>query len=227
MTINIPESLKDINLKQFQSFNKTNEGSDDEQFVIHRLISIFCGITMKEALNIKLTQAEEIAQDIIEVLNMDGKLQTTFEHNGKTWGMIPNLNDISLGEYVDLEEGLKDVQTFHKAMAVLYRPVTRQFSNIYDIEPYEGASKYQEDVKTFPMDVIQSAVVFFWTLSRELVELFPLYSQNLLRDTSQKKTSAPLGNLLESGDGLQLYINLVSQTLLDSIKPQRLNYSNA
>ena len=85
MTINIPESLKDINLKQFQSFNKTNEGSDDEQFVIHRLISIFCGITMKEALNIKLTQAEEIAEDIIEVLNMDGKLQTTFEHNGKTW----------------------------------------------------------------------------------------------------------------------------------------------
>ena len=112
-------------------------------------------------------------------------------------------------------------------MAVLYRPVTKQFSNIYDIEPYEGSSKYQEDVKTFPMDVIQAAVVFFWTLSRELVELFPLYSQNLLKDMSQNKTSAPLDNLPESGDGLQLYINLVNQTLLDSMKPQKLNLSNA
>lgn len=220
MTINIPESLKEITLKQYQDFTKTNEGSDDEQFVIHRLISIFCGITMKEALNIKLTDAESIAEDIVDVLNLNGKLQTTFTHNGKTWGMIPNLNDISLGEYVDLEEGLKSVQTFNRAMAVLYRPVTRKFSNMYDIEPYEGASKYQEETKTFPMDVVQSAVVFFWNLSNELVEHSPLYFQNLSKGTNQKKTTQLQDNSLKSGAGLEQYSSLVNLMLTD-LKKQR------
>ena len=220
MTINIPESLKEITLKQYQDFTKTNEGSDDEQFVIHRLISIFCGITMKEALNIKLTDAESIAEDIVDVLNLNGKLQTTFTHNGKTWGMIPNLNDISLGEYVDLEEGLKSVQTFNRAMAVLYRPVTRKFSNMYDIEPYEGASKYQEEAKTFPMDVVQSAVVFFWNLSNELVEHSPLYFQNLSKGTNQKKTTQLQDNSLKSGAGLEQYSSLVNLMLTD-LKRQR------
>ena len=220
MTINIPESLKEITLKQYQDFTKTNEGSDDEQFVIHRLISIFCGITMKEALNIKLTDAESIAEDIVDVLNLNGKLQTTFTHNGKTWGMIPNLNDISLGEYVDLEEGLKSVQTFNRAMAVLYRPVTRKFSNMYDIEPYEGASKYQEETKTFPMDVVQSAVVFFWNLSNELVEHSPLYFQNLSKGTNQRKTTQLQDNSLKSGAGLEQYSSLVNLMLTD-LKRQR------
>lgn len=215
MTINIPESLKEITLKQYQDFTKTNEGSDDEQFVIHRLISIFCGITMKEALNVKLTDAESIAEDIVDVLNLNGKLQTTFTHNGRTWGMIPNLNDISLGEYVDLEEGLKSVQTFNRAMAVLYRPVTRKFSNMYDIEPYEGASKHQEETKSFPMDVVQSAVVFFWNLSNELVEHSPLFFQNLSKDTSQKKTTQHQGNSLKNGAGLAQYSSLVNLMLTD------------
>jgi hypothetical protein len=220
MTINIPESLKEITLKQYQDFTKTNEGSDDEQFVIHRLISIFCGITMKEALNIKLTDAESIAEDIVDVLNLNGKLQTTFTHNGKTWGMIPNLNDISLGEYVDLEEGLKSVQTFNRAMAVLYRPVTRKFSNMYDIEPYEGASKYQEEAKTFPMDVVQSAVVFFWNLSNELVEHSPLFFQNLSKGTNQKRTTQLQDNSLKNGAGLEQYSSLVNLMLTD-LKKQR------
>lgn len=220
MTINIPESLKEITLKQYQDFTKTNEGSDDEQFVIHRLISIFCGITMKEALNIKLTDAESIAEDIVDVLNLNGKLQTTFTHNGKTWGMIPNLNDISLGEYVDLEEGLKSVQTFNRAMAVLYRPVTRKFSNMYDIEPYEGASKYQEEAKTFPMDVVQSAVVFFWNLSNELVEHSPLFFQNLSKGTNQKKTTQLQDNSLKSGVGLEQYSSLVNLMLTDLKRQQ-------
>ncbi len=223
MTINIPESLKEIKLKQYQNFSKTNEGSDDEQFIVHRLISIFCGVTMKEALNIKLTEAEAIAEDIVEVLNLDGKLQTTFTHNGKTWGMIPNLNDISLGEYVDLEEGLKSVQTFNRAMAVLYRPVTKKFANIYDIEPYEGASKYQEEAKDFPMDVVQAAVVFFWTLSNESLEHSPLYFQNQSKGTSQKKTSQLQDSLLKNGAGLEQYTNLASLMLTDLKKLRNKN----
>lgn len=224
MTISVPETLKDITLKQYQNFTRTNEGSNDEQFVIHRLVSIFCDMKMSDTMKLQLHEAEEIAEDIIEVLNQDGKLQTTFEHNGKTWGMIQDLTNISLGEYVDLEEGLKDVQTFHRAMAVLYRPVTRQYKGLYDIEEYEGASKYQEEAKSFPMDVVQAAVVFFYSLSNELLKLTP-HSFQTMEKKSSKQTTPQKDSSQKSTAGLPVFTSLAQETLINLNKLLNKNLS--
>ena len=40
------------------------------------------------------------------------------------FGFIPKLDNISLGEFVDLDSYMSDWDNMHKAMAVLYRPVT-------------------------------------------------------------------------------------------------------
>ena len=52
-------------------------------------------------------------------------------------GFIPKLDDISLGEYIDIENNLSDWQKIHKAMAVLYRPVNFKLGNKYGITSYE------------------------------------------------------------------------------------------
>ena len=39
---------------------------------------------------------------------------------GVEYGFIPNLDDMSFGEYVDLDTYIGDWQNIHRAMAVLY-----------------------------------------------------------------------------------------------------------
>ena len=55
-------------------------------------------------------------------------MQRTFEmtdKNNKTvkFGFMPKLDDISLGEFIDLDKYISDWQQMHKALSVLYRPV--------------------------------------------------------------------------------------------------------
>ena len=52
-------------------------------------------------------------------------------------GFVPKLDDITLGEYVDIESNISDWQKdAHKAMAVLYRPVNFKAKDKYGIAPY-------------------------------------------------------------------------------------------
>lgn len=209
MKVTIPENINEITLSQYQRFDKANKG-DDQEFILHRLLSIFCGITMKEAMNIKLEDAEEIARDVADVLETEGSFKKTFKHNDKEWGFIPNLNDITLGEFVDLDENLKDTQTLHKAMAVLYRPIKKRFKGLYSIERYEGSSKYSEELKTMPLGVATAAVVFFYRLGNELALHSSHYFQNVKEMT---KTTLQKPSSEQNTAGLAAYISLVEEML--------------
>jgi hypothetical protein len=57
--------------------------------------------------------------------------------DGVEYGFIPNLDDMSFGEYVDLDTYLGDWQNIHRAMAVLYRPIREKRGERYNIVPYE------------------------------------------------------------------------------------------
>lgn len=216
MTINIPETIDEIKLKEFQKFDLANKDNADGEFLINKMISIFCDISMKEALGLKLGQAEEIANDITEVLSQEGKFRQTFKFKDKEWGMIPNLTDITLGEYIDLEENLKDTQTLHKAMAVLFRPITKRYKNLYDIEKYEGASKYSESMKDLPVGIATASVVFFYDLSNELLKATPAYLEKLAKESS--KTTVQKDSSQENGDGSLQYIHWLKEMLPDLIK---------
>lgn len=211
MKVTIPETINEITLEQWQKFSKANEG-DDKEFLLHKLLNIFCGITMKEALNIQLDDAEAIAEDVAEVLETEGTFAKTFSHNGKDWGFIPNLNDITLGEFVDLDTYLKDTQNLHKAMSVLYRPVTKKYKELYSIESYEGASKYAEELKTMPLGVATAAVVFFYRLGNELAWDSSLFFGKLVKEM-ENLTTQQKDNLQVSTDGSQVYISLLKETL--------------
>ena len=67
---------------------------------------------------------------------------------------------------------LGDWQTMHKAMSVLYRPVTFSKGHKYQIEDYEGIVN-DEAMKQAPLDVVFSAMVFFYRLSNELTTNYP------------------------------------------------------
>ena len=132
MKLQIPTNINDITVGEYLKFIEVNKKDADEEFLIHKTISIFCNIPMKDVLNIDSKEAQDIALEIYAVLNQKAEFVDKFELNGIQYGFIPNLEDLSLGEYIDLELYCKELEeNMHKVAAILYRPVTKhRFNNI-------------------------------------------------------------------------------------------------
>ena len=62
-TIEVPLSLNDIQLHKYQKYLKMlseNQDSEDDSFIKLKLLNIFCGITMKEAYELPISQFDSI-----------------------------------------------------------------------------------------------------------------------------------------------------------------------
>ena len=83
----------------------------------------------------------------------------------KEYGFHPNLDDITLGEYADLETFIRsDIQkSLPEVMAILYRPVTEKGDNgVYTIEAYDGNIRIRaEQMKKMSAEEVHNALVFF------------------------------------------------------------------
>ena len=208
--INVPDSLKEITLGQYQKFEKLNtEENKDTTFLLQKMVQIFCNLNLKDVATIKYKSVQEIALHLNKVFDTKHDLIPTFELGGVKLGFIPVLDDMTLGEYIDLDNNLGDWQTMHKAMSVLYRPVTFSKGHKYQIEEYEGIVN-DEAMKQAPLDVVFSALVFFYHLSNELTKTILNFLQ---KETNKKLTTQQKQTLGLSGDGINLYMDSLKKML--------------
>ena len=108
VTINIPESLSEITLAQYQKWLKICEKNEDENFLKQKMIEIFCNIPLKTVLQIKAIDIDSITDTINNLFKNEPKFIDRFKHNDVEFGFIPKLDDISFGEYVDLDNYLSE-----------------------------------------------------------------------------------------------------------------------
>ena len=158
LKVTVPTTLSEITLDQYQRFARLQ---GDEEFLTHKMLEIFCGLPLADLPNVRIKSVSHITKHINGMLAEKPNLKPTFTLGEQTFGFIPELDNITYGEFVDLDTYLQDVQNMHKAMAVLYRPITQQVKSRYLIEPYESAGKYAEQMKQAPMDVVLGGVLFF------------------------------------------------------------------
>ena len=193
--LNIPEKLSEMTLGQYQDWLKVSEGKELNTFLQQKIIEIFCGITLKEVMQIKASDIDRLVTDISNIFVEEPKFIDRFDYGGKEFGFIPKLDAISFGEYVDLDTYLQDWQLMHKAMAVLFRPITLKRKDKYLIEDYESAEKY--DLKCMPLNVVFGSLVFFYHLRRELLR----HILNYLANQTGIKVSPKLRAFLKNGVG--------------------------
>ena len=116
----------------------------------------------------------------------DTKLKKIIKVDGIEYGFHPNLEEISLGEYADIETYLKNgvENNLTKLMAVLYRPITEIDGKDYSIEAYGKSDSRMRAKKFQKMKArdVNSSLVFFWTFVKELSTILPSYlmEQNLM-----------------------------------------------
>ena len=206
MKVTIPTTLSDVTLNQYLHFRKLIREYPDagDDFVKLSAVTIFCNLSIEQARSIDHADYEQIAADLVKLLQEKPKFVQRFTHNGVEYGFIPNLDKMTAGEYIDLDTYLSDEATYYEAMAVMFRPITHKFKDLYQIEDYEGAAKYKQALATMPLGVALGALVFFWTLNGELLRATRTYLQQI--DLS---TLLPEADLTKSGDGMQASILLL------------------
>jgi len=206
--IQVPESLREISLEQYQTYNKINtEQNQNSNFLLHKTIEIFCNLNLQNVIKVEFNSVVKVAKMINDLFNQDVKLVPTFTMNGVGYGFIPDLDKITLGEYIDLDNTLSDWNNMHKAMAVLYRPIKDTLKEKYIIEDYKG-SEGAEKYKQMPLDIVMGSILFFYNLKNELLKTTLKY---LNKEALMKLTIQQREDLLGSGDGITRYIDWLEE----------------
>ena len=220
--LKVPAEQKDIPLHKYQKYAKiVNDAEGDlaEDFIRAKILEIFCGVNLKEAYELPLKELDGVVTHILGLMAEKAKLQRRFtmtDPNGDTveFGFMPNMDEMSLGEYIDLEKYISSWDTMHKAMSVLYRPIVVGKGEFYDIEPYKGSDKYSDIMKDSPVTVALGAMVFFYRLGKELLKTTIHY----LAEGARQVVRQAKNNLSEAnGDGINQSMHSL-QAMSESLK---------
>ena len=204
----IPDTLSEITLGQYQKYLKIQENNEDENFLAIKMIEIFCGLRGDTIMAMKAKSIKDITMILTDMFNEKPQLVKEFKLNGKTYGFIPKLEDMSFGEYIDLVTYIGDMDNIHRAMNVLYRPIKQKYDDKYLIEDYTGDDP--EKMKSMPMDAVLSSILFFYNLGMDL-------SQAMLNSLEEDKEMnlAQYLTLEENGDGINHFSDSLKEILED------------
>ena len=217
--VKVPTSLNEIPLKHYVDFLNVQKGSNDEEFIAQKMIEIFCGVRLADVVKIKLTSLNEMVAHFTKLFSEKPEFKQTFKIGDIEFGFIPNLEEITFGEYVDLESHLQGWETYNKAMAVMYRPIKTRSKDKYEIYEYNPSKDHQELMLFAPLDVCIAASVFFYSLGNELLTATLNYLENQMKmDKGLSMTFQKQLNLPSDGDGINQYMDSLKETLLNSMK---------
>jgi hypothetical protein len=168
INVEIPNSLSDITLRQYKHYLKIQKNVEDEKFLGAKIIEIFCDIELKDVMRLKFNDAELIANSLAEMFEQKPKLVRHFKLGKTKYGFQPQLDDLTLGEYIDLDTYIGDWDNMEKAMNVLYRPVELNIKDKYTIKKYDVTN--YDTMLDMPMDAVISSIFFFLEFRSRVVE---------------------------------------------------------
>ena len=207
--INVPTSLSEVTLGQYQKFLKIAEENPEGNFLNAKMIEIFCGIPLSDSYKLKMSSVTAIIDILNELLSQTPKRVEQFTMNGVQYGFIPDLDEMSLGEYVDLDGSASDWNNMHIAMNVLYRKIKIKKSGKYNIVDYNVENP--EKMKDMPLDAAIGSLFFFYNLGMELSKHTILYSNN------QAEMEVYQEQLISetNGDGISQFMVSLTEILQD------------
>ena len=231
MEFTIPATLRDVRLSQWQRYIDVYDKNKDEdatEFLNKKVLEIFCDIKLSDVDKIGLNVFDDTLVHLSSVLNSKPELSQTFKLEGTDgvvveFGMIPNLDKMSYGEFIDLEKYLFSDKDLHKAIAVLYRPIKFKSKDKYLIHEYKGTSYMADVMKDTPLDVAISARVFFYRLATKLGNYTMAYTLKQLQEKNQNKQDK---DSVKNGETIKQYLLSLEKMLEESEKLQNFQYIN-
>ena len=96
-------------------------------------------------------------------------------------GFNPNLSELKLKEFVDLDNRLENGwQDMHRVMAILYRPIVKRHKEKYEIEEYDfrtAAKRGDIFLEELSVDIVNAAASFFLSIVMDYIKITAAYSK--------------------------------------------------
>ena len=168
--IQLPETIADITLDQSQRYLSIAE-SDTLSDIIKtkRIVKLFTGLKNKQVDAMTITDYETVINHITIALNTEVEFTQRFTLGGIEFGFVPNLDEITAGEYIDLTASGVSQDTLQHILAILFRPIVKEDKHgHYEVEAYTANTKHVDLMKQAPMNIVNGMLVFFCLLSNEL-----------------------------------------------------------
>ena len=194
-TYKVVDSWKDVTLEKWQQLVLGKKKSKTQE--AKETIKALSTLPIKLVEEMSLSDVAAIFERLSK-LQIEGKLKKVFEIDSVEYGFLPDLDEITLGEWADIEHYIKDGidKNMHKIMAVLFRPITSKEGKMYSIQAYkDGRERAEKFRKKMNAEQVQQSLVFFWSLGNELLTTLPLFLMEKMN-----KIQAEM-NLAKSGGG--------------------------
>ena len=200
---NLIKSWNDVTLDKWVKLISKKEKTKSEEAL--NTINVLSDIPKKVIEELSIENISVILKRITYLQQEDNsKLKKIFKLNDIDYGFHPNLEEITLGEYADIETYLKNgiENNLTELMAVLYRPITERDGKDYSIEAYGISDTRMRAKKLEKMKAsdVNNALVFFWSLGKELLIIL---QQFLMEQNQEIINKAQMNNLATSGVGLE------------------------
>ena len=186
MTFKVPLKYADLTLGQLMTLQ-----TEEDRF---KRVASCADITIEELRTAPMSDVIKADEHLKRIADEEtGRHLKVIELNGQQYGFIPNWQEFSLGEWIDIEEYSGDFwNNAHKIMSILYRPLLRRQGDAHTIEKY--TSKEDSEVfRQLPADLFGGCILFFLSSKRTLLRTM---KSSLLR------TAESLTNSALNGDGI-------------------------
>ena len=183
-TYKLIDSWSEVNLEMWTKLIASETGSKTKE--AEEIVTALSDIPKKLVNELAIRDVAIIMSKIAELQSeQDTILKKVIEIDGIEYGMHPDLDLITLGEYADIESFIKAglEKNMPEIIAVLFRPVTERKGEAYTIEAYDGNITIRaEEMKKMSSEQVENALRFFFVLGKELLKILPSF---LLEQTQE------------------------------------------
>lgn len=188
-------SWSEVTLEKWLELIDYKEGTKTEE--AENTIAALSNIPKKLIKELALKDVAVIMSKVAELQDrQNSSLKKIIKIDEVEYGFHPDLDEITLGEFADIETFIKNDIEKHlpELMAVMYRPIQEKGENgVYTISAYDGNITIRaEKMKKMSAEQVQSALVFFYHLGNELLMTLPSYLMEMLEEMKQQSETKVL-----------------------------------
>ena len=174
-TYKLINSWSEVNLEMWTKLIASETGSKTKE--AEEIVTALSDIPKKLVNELAIRDVAIIMGKIAELQSEQNTvLKKVFEIDGVEYGMHPDLSEITLGEYADIESFIKQgiEKNMPNIIAVLFRPIINRKGEVYTIEAYDGDLTIRaEEMKKMSAEQVQNALVFFYHLGNAFLKITP------------------------------------------------------
>jgi hypothetical protein len=214
--ITVPTDWSAVSLRKYLQLQDDMENyKDDKDAQNAFLLFHLCDLTPEVITQLDVETISNIKQDLEKFLNkQDYELVRIVKIGDIEYGFEPNLSEMAYGAYLDLSkyETLNIDKNWSTVMSILYREVTKKKGSLYEIKPYTGITKQQQERwMDVSMDVHFSTFFFFNRIYKDLLNaILKSLKEGVLTGETQHPHIQQI--LHESGEAIKALQSLQERT---------------